>query len=225
MRGMNEANRLSLLLRCGFVAFHVVLSSPHASNAQDKNDVECSAQKLKSAIDLWSWEDIREFNQRCCKRNKTVIDTGMCELAISIEKKLSKPFKLSEVYCIVMYIHGSPQKNCLGSALTIGFDNNSTNLTSFAEMALKEFVENHADDSNLKLHIVGHANRTGPEDRNRTLSLQRADIVAKYLRQRLRADIDIEGKGSASPLKWELSDKDGLQRRVEISIIEASGGR
>lgn len=223
MQPVSKIDPFSWLLRCGFVAFLVILNTSFASEAQDKNDAECTMRKLTSVIKLWSWEDIRKFNQRCCRRDKDGYDKDMCDAAYEVEKGHSTAPPVSPIYCIVMYIRGSPQKDCLGAALTIGFDNNSTNLTSLAETALKRFVEEYVDHTKLKLHIVGHANHTGSEEYSRRLSRQRAEVVAEYLTRRLRklgfrVDIYTEGVGWASPLGWGLSEKDGLQRRVEISI-------
>ena len=73
----------------------------------------------------------------------------------------------------------------------------------------------------LNVTLLGHADESGSEDRNRALSLDRANRVAKYLLSwRIEASrMTVKGYGSTLPIdkgktKWALAKN----RRVEVVI-------
>lgn len=221
---ISKADHIIWLLLHVIVVFLVILRTTYASEAQDRDDAACSLQRLTSVTKKKNYEDIRNFIQSCCRHDRDRSREDLCEQAIAVESLVTDSFLLPEIECVRVYQRRYTHRNC--RVLRVGFDNNSKILTSFYKKALNDFVDNHLDDAELNLYIVGHSNHTGPEDYNLTLSRERAEVVADYLISTgLRdADIDTDGMGWASPLGG-LSEKDGLQRRVEISIESASGNR
>lgn len=184
---------------------------------------ECTASRLEEIEISSSWQDIRMFNNHCCSVGTS--GNKLCQQSALLEGRISGAPLTGKAFCLSMYIEGIPQKNCLGPALTIAFDNNTTSLTSIAETALRDFVSDHRNDRRVSLRIVGHANRTGLRTYNQQLSKQRAEAVEEYLKPKLQAligslQIVTEGKGWDLPLEG-LEEENGLQRRVEISVQRA----
>jgi outer membrane protein OmpA-like peptidoglycan-associated protein len=94
-------------------------------------------------------------------------------------------------------------------------------LLTNARAALDSISTEITKDTKSRYLIVGHANRTGPDDVSRDVSLQRAKVVASYLVQRGiidRGRLQVEGRGAEFPLP-AFDPSDGTQRRVEIFRI------
>lgn len=97
------------------------------------------------------------------------------------------------------------------------FDFNSANLSSTAKGIIAKAVDSANNDSSFI--VTGHADRSGSDSYNVSLSKRRADAVKAELR-RLGVNgskISTQAKGEATPL---VSTKDGVRepqnRRVEI---------
>jgi outer membrane protein OmpA-like peptidoglycan-associated protein len=75
---------------------------------------------------------------------------------------------------------------------------------------------------NVRLEITGHADGSGTEDRNRTLSQGRAEAVANELNARLpsRTNLTIVAAGSQEKLQDEITEADrAANRSVTFKII------
>ena len=64
---------------------------------------------------------------------------------------------------------------------TLFFDLDSAALTAESIATLDRLVRDPARSSWTRFDVAGHADRSGPERHNRTLSAERADAVRRYL--------------------------------------------
>ncbi len=94
------------------------------------------------------------------------------------------------------------------------------NFKTIAE--LDQLIKNYESNSNRKITIVGHADKSGDESKNVILSKQRAENLKKYLiiasDKIKKENIIIEWEGSSKPIQNLPEDKQQLNRRVEISL-------
>ncbi len=99
------------------------------------------------------------------------------------------------------------------------FDWDSAALTPRARDIIAEAVRNSAHVPHTRIEVTGHADRTGSESDNQTLSLRRARVVASEL-QRWGvppAAIDIHAAGDKRPLvPTDVGVRQPENRRVEI---------
>jgi outer membrane protein OmpA-like peptidoglycan-associated protein len=76
---------------------------------------------------------------------------------------------------------------------------------------------------NVKLRISGHTDSTGNPDKNRELSLARAEAVATYIASKgiSRDRLISEGHGADKPIA-DNATKDGRQqnRRIEFQVVQ-----
>ncbi len=102
---------------------------------------------------------------------------------------------------------------------TTFFQIGSYTLNQKNKKAILESMSEKYIGKEYMLRVVGHTCRLGEEDRNYTLSLQRAKAVYDFLlEQGFNVNV-MEGKGSSEPLTKE-KDKIYLNRRVEIFLTE-----
>ncbi|SHI96013.1 Outer membrane protein OmpA [Malonomonas rubra DSM 5091] len=101
------------------------------------------------------------------------------------------------------------------------FEQGSTNLTSASEGLLTQIVNEVAERNANSLGIYGHSDRTGSDEYNLRLSLQRAEAVRDLLQERgvdVKA-IDLDSHGEGNPL---IPTADGVaeprNRRVEVIV-------
>lgn len=87
---------------------------------------------------------------------------------------------------------------------------------------LDEVIKNYEINSNNKITIIGHADKTGDESTNISLSKQRAENLKNYLiiasEKIKKENISIEWKGSSAPIKNLSENKQELNRRTEITL-------
>lgn len=104
------------------------------------------------------------------------------------------------------------------------FDWDKSTLTADAKKVLAQVAENVKKGKSAHINVVGHADRSGPDDYNMALSLRRAAAVkAELVRLGVSGkEIATSGKGEREPL---VPTKDGVRepqnRRVEIMYGKA----
>lgn len=101
------------------------------------------------------------------------------------------------------------------------FEQDSTKLTVDSERLLSQILESIAARQAYAIGIYGHSDRTGSDEYNLKLSLQRAEAVRDLLSEcdvSLQA-MDVDSHGEGNPL---ISTADGVaeprNRRVEVII-------
>ena len=105
------------------------------------------------------------------------------------------------------------------------FDSGSAELKPDMKRVLDEFAKDLElpSLSHLTIHIVGHADSTGPDAVNDPLSVARADSVRKHFIARgiAGARIEVEGRGERQPMVDNAKPYGrALNRRVEILLRE-----
>lgn len=99
------------------------------------------------------------------------------------------------------------------------FDWDSAEVTEGAAEVLRQAAESAKESQLTVIRIVGHADRSGPTDYNRDLSMKRANAVAQYLaRYGIPTNqVAVVGQGESDPL---VATEDGVRepqnRRVQI---------
>ena len=85
---------------------------------------------------------------------------------------------------------------------------------------IADAVSRYGRFADLRLYIVGHTDTVGDTDANRELSLQRARVIAAYLRKRgLKLPIFFEGLGEQSPRVVTPDETDeAANRRAEYIL-------
>ncbi|TGK79572.1 OmpA family protein [Leptospira bourretii] len=106
----------------------------------------------------------------------------------------------------------------------IAFEDGKADLKGKGKENIDKLAEALAAYPETKVNISGHANKTGSEDLNLSLSKDRAVTAKNALTSNgveSKRIGNIEGLGSSSPLKG-VDPKDGSNRRVEVEIVPAS---
>ena len=104
----------------------------------------------------------------------------------------------------------------------IYFDSNKSELNSFAFKSLDSIANALKDQKNYKIQINGYCDNTGKEEKNQTLSEQRAKVVLDYLKNKKLTEEDISTKGySAKNPAANNGTENGKakNRRTEILIV------
>lgn len=106
--------------------------------------------------------------------------------------------------------------------MPITFDYKSATLSPIGERAAAELARALQEQGVRKLRVVGHTDPRGGQSYNLKLSKDRAEAVARFLRERgVEATIETEGVGQSQPMQvapgTRLSQEDihALNRRVE----------
>ena len=109
----------------------------------------------------------------------------------------------------------------------VSFSSGSTILTSASQETLNKFANELKDFSptTTAINVVGHTSKTGSATLNQSLSQQRAQVVADYLKAKgVNLQIVAEGKGSSSPLPGVPPESSTNQRTViQLKRIGGSG--
>jgi len=110
--------------------------------------------------------------------------------------------------------------------LHIEFANGSAELSpsSYSKLDLLASVLIDESISLLPIHVGGHTDDVGSEEKNLQLSLQRALAVRSYLIRRgglPEERIDVAGYGEGDPIASNDNDQERkLNRRVEVSVFD-----
>ena len=102
----------------------------------------------------------------------------------------------------------------------ITFKSGSMDLTAESQEVLDHLSEKISEynSQTVAVRIVGYTSRTGSEPMNKSLSLKRAEVVAKALRSRgLKHKFIADGKGSQVALP-DISPQDPRQQRTEVYL-------
>lgn len=105
----------------------------------------------------------------------------------------------------------------------IAFEDGKADLKGKGKENLDKLAEALAAYPETKINIAGHANKTGPEDTNVKLSLNRAEtakgaIIGSGIESKRIGSV--QGFGSSKPADG-LKPEDGANRRVEVEILSA----
>jgi outer membrane protein OmpA-like peptidoglycan-associated protein/tetratricopeptide (TPR) repeat protein len=110
----------------------------------------------------------------------------------------------------------------------IFFDTGKSDIKSESLAELENIHQLLIANPYLKVQINGHTDNTGNVVLNRTLSLERAQAVVKYLIEKgiEGSRVSAKGFGSERPIVSNDDENEGreLNRRTEIEIIEAGQG-
>lgn len=99
------------------------------------------------------------------------------------------------------------------------FETNSATVTSANATRLSTIAKIMKKDANIKMRVIGHADQTGSEKYNMTLSERRAKAIVKVLVNDYGIDesrFEVVGKGEGDP----ISKKNNANRRVEFEVIK-----
>ena len=108
---------------------------------------------------------------------------------------------------------------------TVSFATGSATLTAVGQQTLNQLAEEISDFSPVTtaLNIVGHTSKTGPAAINQTLSQQRAQVVADYLKSRgVKLQIAVQGKGFSQPLPG-VDPAQPQNQRTEVQLKRIGG--
>jgi len=108
----------------------------------------------------------------------------------------------------------------LPPALNISFDSNVFSLNDILKKTIDSWIAKLSAYSDIQLDIIGHTDNIGSEASNKTLGLNRAHSVEKYIQQRFsekKFKIYTSSRGYNQPIDSN-KDSEGrsLNRRVEI---------
>ena len=101
------------------------------------------------------------------------------------------------------------------------FDFNATQLSPEDRTYLKSIVEILEQNSEVRIEVSGHTDNVGTKEYNRDLSMERANMVASYFRNKgiENRQIKVIASGEDFPLVPNTSDKGRAKnRRVELKI-------
>lgn len=112
-----------------------------------------------------------------------------------------------------------PQQQPAPRDYRVFFNWDSDDVTEGAAEVLRQAAENARQSRMTVIRIVGHADRSGPTDYNRDLSMKRANAVARHLaRYGIPTNqVAVQARGESEPL---VETEDGVRepqnRRVQI---------
>jgi OmpA-OmpF porin, OOP family len=107
----------------------------------------------------------------------------------------------------------------------VSFGTGSATLTNEGRLTLDKLAEELADfsQSTTALNIVGHTSKVGPAALNQTLSEQRAQVVASYLKSRgLKLAIASQGMGFSQTLSG-IDPDSAKNQRTEVQLKRIGG--
>jgi len=115
-------------------------------------------------------------------------------------------------------------KKAVAVGMLIQFDYNSANIKPESKPYLDEIGRMmHLEQAeSRKLRVEGHADASGSDSYNQTLSERRAQAVASYLIRThdvAPSRLEVAGKGESQPLK-DHSPSDPENRRVQFQGVE-----
>jgi len=90
------------------------------------------------------------------------------------------------------------------------------------QSTLREVAETLRIDNQTYVDVLGHTDASGSEASNQTLSVNRAQAVANYLKSRgvVAARVAVKGYGESAPIASNDSEEGRAQnRRIEIRVV------
>jgi outer membrane protein OmpA-like peptidoglycan-associated protein len=148
--------------------------------------------------------------------NKTAIEPG------SYETNNEYVFKVSSEGLIVAIdkkVLPPPAPEGPVLVVTVYFDFNKSSLTEESRIKLNEFVAIYKEKYTEKpLIVVGHTDTKGSDEINLRIGLERANAVAKYLKDNygiVAQRVEVKSKGESEP----ISTDDAINRRGEVYVI------
>lgn len=136
---------------------------------------------------------------------------------ILAQDKQNLKFKLGSKNSEIIIIKVSNQESIITLNGINNFLTGKASLSLNQIQELKEFALSLDETKNIELKIVGHTDIRGSESYNKKLSLERAKIVEKKLKELLenkKINYIVEGRGKENP----ISNRHFENRRVEIYI-------
>lgn len=105
----------------------------------------------------------------------------------------------------------------------VKFNVGSTQLNPQGKQTLNQLAQEIAqfNSQTVAVKVIGHTSKTGTTDFNQKISQQRAQVVANYLRSRLKHKIVAEGKGFSKPLPG-ISPTDYRNQRTEVRLVRVN---
>src|SRR5215213_4612175 len=108
---------------------------------------------------------------------------------------------------------------------TLLFEFGTTTLTENSKQQLASLVQQLQQKPPASIIIDGHTDKVGKEAFNKTLSANRAELIAQLLRNALPENVNIATNSHASSMLLTDNDEEQhLNRRVEI-IIDTKPGQ
>jgi outer membrane protein OmpA-like peptidoglycan-associated protein len=150
-----------------------------------------------------------------------VVQEKLCvNYQTNIDKLYAQNFRHSENALVV--VSNTEIKFDTLTIPAVYFKTNESVIEKKLAEKLSKFANALKDKNINSLEVFGHTDSTGDENKNKTLSLARAESVKKYLANKLPAlakPILTEGKASTQPKADNNSSKGrSLNRRVEIIV-------
>jgi outer membrane protein OmpA-like peptidoglycan-associated protein len=106
----------------------------------------------------------------------------------------------------------------------VRFATDSANLTEEGKQTLNKVAQKLTglNQETVAIRVIGHTSKFGDADFNQTVSQQRAETVANYLRDRsVKLKIEAVGKGGQQPLP-NIDPEDKRNQRTEIRLVRFS---
>ncbi|BDM78611.1 phosphate ABC transporter substrate-binding/OmpA family protein [Acaryochloris marina] len=122
-------------------------------------------------------------------------------------------------------IQSAPQVGNFKVRGEVKFATGSAVLSGDSQSTLKALAQeiNEFNPSTIAVNVVGHTSKTGSAATNQTLSQQRAQVVANFLRsQGVRPNLVAEGKGFSAQLPG-VDPASPAQQRTEIQLRRVGG--
>lgn len=119
---------------------------------------------------------------------------------------------------------GCMQPNQTIRMYEVTFDNGTSILTAAARAELVDLVLALRGQPDLQIRIDGHTDSRGSQERNRELSLERAEAVATHLALQgvSTQRISVKGFGESRPVESNRTEAGRLRnRRIEIVLLES----
>jgi outer membrane protein OmpA-like peptidoglycan-associated protein len=183
------------------------IDNSETSVNQYKKEIASLKLELLTKID-----SIKKLNQLIAdlKKNDTEIETikgrKMSDLEYNLKYQNDPSYLKYQTAC-----------NCK----TIFYMSAQTEL-NFDELSeIKNLVKELKMNPSKKITLVGHASQPGNDDNNILLSKQRAELLKQFLvstKTISSKNITIEWHGSSQPIQGLASEKQFLNRRVEIKL-------
>ena len=105
-------------------------------------------------------------------------------------------------------------KVTFSSGILFGF--NSSTLSESSKSALRDFSQILKEDPTLDIAIVGHTDKVGSYEANRTVSTRRADAVSNYLKQCGVSSTQFQSVQGVAYDQYDESLSAEKNRRVEV---------